>query len=89
MAMHNLDLFSYYDVSKYWKEGKDCGHSRLSVDDKERNVIDLEAIGEIVNSGTPMICMRDHDDFVPSVNEFPGAYQPYCSAFVIGRTYCG
>jgi hypothetical protein len=52
-------------------------------------VVDLEAVGEIVNSGTPMICMRDHDDFVPTVNEFPGAYQPYCSALVIGRTYCG
>jgi hypothetical protein len=76
MAMHNLNLFSDHNVPEDGKEGKNRGHGRLSIDDEERNMINLETIGEIMHSSSSLICMRDDDDFVSSVNEFLIASQP-------------
>ena len=89
MAMYNFDLFSYYNIPKYRKEGKDRRHSRFSVDDEERNMIDLEAIGEVVNSRASLICMSDNDDFVSPVNELLGASQPRGNVETINETDCG
>jgi hypothetical protein len=74
--MHNLNLLSDYDVSKDWEEGKDCRHRRLSVDDEERNMIDLEAIREVADACPSAISMRDNDDLVSPVNEFLLMDQP-------------
>jgi hypothetical protein len=69
-------LFSDYDVPEDGEEGKDRRHGRLSVDDEERNMVNLEPIGEIMHSSSSLICMRDDDDFVSSVNEFLISRQP-------------
>lgn len=69
VAMDDFNLFAYYDVSKHGEEGKDRWHSGFSVDDEKGNMIDFEAIGEVVNSRASMICMRHHNHFVTSINE--------------------
>jgi len=76
MAMHNFDLFSDYDVPEDGEEGKNRGHGRLSVNDEEWNMINLEPIGKIMHPSSSFICMRDDDDFVSSVNKFLISSQP-------------
>jgi hypothetical protein len=67
MSMHNLNLFPDDDISEDGEEGKDGGEGRLSIYDEEGNMVDLEAIGEVMNSGAALICMGDHDDLVASI----------------------
>ena len=69
VPMHNFDLLSENDISKYWEEGKDGRESSFSVDDKERHVIDLEAIRKISNTGSSFIRVGDDDDFVATIDE--------------------
>jgi hypothetical protein len=89
VAMHNFNFFSYYNVSEHWEERKDCGHSRLSVDDEKWDMIDLKAIGKIMYSGASLICMCDNDDLVSSVNEFLVEYQFLSQVADVGQTNRG
>ena len=70
MAMHNLNLLSDNDVAKDGKEGKHSGESSLSVDDKEGDMVDLEAVGEVADTGAPFVSMGDDDDFMAAVDQF-------------------
>lgn len=72
MAMHNLNLFSYNNVAKYWEEGEDGGKSRCTIDDEERNMVDLEPVREVSDSSSSFVCMSDYNDLVPSIDEFGG-----------------
>lgn len=69
MAVHNLDLLPNNNVSENGKERKDSRHSRLSINYKEWNMIDLEAIGEISDACPTLIRMSDDDNFVAPVYE--------------------
>lgn len=70
MAMDDFDLLSNHDIAEYGEEGKDGGEGRFAVDDEEGNVVDLESIGEVPDSGAALVRMCDNDDFVPTVDEF-------------------
>jgi hypothetical protein len=72
MAMHNLDLLPNDNATEYWEEGEDCWKGGGPVEDEERNVVDLEAIREISNTGSTFVCMGDDYDLVSSVNELGG-----------------
>lgn len=72
MSVHNFNLFSDDDVSKHWEEGKDGRHGRLSVDDEKWDMVDLEAIGEVMDSCPSGVCMGDYDDLMSSVNQLCG-----------------
>ena len=72
MAMNYFNLLPDYDVPKYWKEGKDCWHRRLSVDDEKRYMVDFEAIGKVVDSCTAFVGMSDYDDLLAAVDELGG-----------------
>ena len=72
MPMHNLNLLSKYDIPKDREEGKDSRESSFPVDDKERHMIDLEAVGQISNTRSPFIRVGDDDDFVATVDELGG-----------------
>ena len=67
--MHNLDPLSEDDIPEYRKEGKHSRKSSFSIDDKERYMIDLEAIREISNTGPPFVRMGDDDDLVATIDE--------------------
>ena len=69
VPMHDLNFLSKDDVSEYREEGKDSRESGFSIDDKERYMVDLEAIGKIPNSSPPFIGMGDDDDFMAAVDE--------------------
>ena len=69
VAMNDFNLFSDDDVAENWEEGEDGWHSGLAVNDKERNVINLEAIGEVSNSSPAFVGMRDDDYLMTSVNQ--------------------
>ncbi len=43
-------------------------------------MIDLKAIGEVVNSCASLICMCDNDNFVASINELLVSNQNCCTA---------
>ena len=72
MTMNYFNLLPDYDVSKYWKEGEDGWHRRLSVNDEKRYMVNLEAIGKVVDSCTAFVGMSDHDDLVAAVDELRG-----------------
>ena len=72
MAMNYFNLLPDYDVPKYWKEGKDRWHRRLSVDDEKRYMVDFEAIGKVVDSCTAFVGMSDYNDLVAAVDELRG-----------------
>ena len=69
MTMHNLDLFSYYDIAEYWKEGKHGRHCRFSVNHKERDMIDLEAICKVSNPSSTLISMSYDNHFMSTVDK--------------------
>lgn len=69
MAMNDFNLLPDYDVPKYWKEGEDRWHRRLSVNDEKRYMVNLEAIGKVVDSCTAFVSMSDYDDLMAAVNE--------------------
>jgi hypothetical protein len=72
MSMHYLDFLPDYDVPKYWKEGEDRWHCRLSINDEKRDMIYFEAIRKVVNSCTIFVGMGDYDDLVAAVDELCG-----------------
>lgn len=68
MSMHNLDLFSQDDVAENWKERENGRKSRFTVDDKERDMIDFETIGQVAYSRATFIGMGDDDDLMAAVD---------------------
>lgn len=69
VAMHNLYLLPDDNVSEDRKEGEDGRERRFAVYDEERNVVDLQAICEIADTGAAFVGMGDDDDFVAAVDE--------------------
>jgi hypothetical protein len=70
VSMDNLDLFSKDNIPENWEERKDSRHCRFTIDDEKRDMVDLEAVGEIPDSGPAIVRMGDDDDFVAAVDEF-------------------
>lgn len=70
MAMNNLNLLSNDNVAEDGEEGEDGGEGSFAVDNEERNMIDLQSIGEVSDSGTSFVCMGNNNDFVSPVDEF-------------------
>jgi len=69
MAMHNLDLLSYHNISEDWEEREDGGEGGSAVYDKKWNVVDLEAIREVADAGSSFVGVGDDDDFVTAVDQ--------------------
>lgn len=72
MAMDYFDSLPDYDVPKYWKEGEDRWHRRLSINDEKRDVVHFKAIRKVVNSCTAFVGMGDYNDLVAAVDELCG-----------------
>ena len=45
MSMDYLDPFANDDITENGEEGKDCWHSRFTINNEERDMIDFETIG--------------------------------------------
>lgn len=69
VAMDDLDLLSDYDVAKDREKGEDSWHGGLSVDDQKRDMVDLQAVGQVAHSGPTLVRVRDDNDFVSSINQ--------------------
>lgn len=69
MAVDNLDLLADDDVAEYREEGEDSRHRRFAVNDEERDVVDLQSIGEVAHPGSSLVRMGDDDDFMAAVDE--------------------
>lgn len=72
MTMHNLNLFSDYDVSKNGEKRKHRWHRCFSIDNKKWNMVDFETIRQIANALPAFVGMSDDNDFVPAINELGG-----------------
>ena len=70
MTMHNFDALSNHDVAEDGEEGEHRGHGRFAVDNEEGHMVDLEAIGQVADTGSTFVCVGDDDDFVASVYQF-------------------
>lgn len=70
MPMDYLYIFAYHNIPEDWEEGKDGRKGCFAVYYKEWYVVDLEAVGEISNTGSSLICVCDYDYFVASIYEF-------------------
>jgi hypothetical protein len=69
MAMYNLNLLSYNDISKDGKERKNSREGCCSIDDEKWYMVNLEAVGEVSHPSSSRISMRYYDDFVAAVNQ--------------------
>lgn len=69
MAMHDVDLLPDDNVAEYGEEGEDGRKRRRPVDDKERDVVDLHAVGEVANTLASGIFMCNHNDLVAPVDK--------------------
>ena len=69
MTMNNLDPFSDDDIPQNREKGEDGWKSRLSVDNQEWNVVDLETIGQVMHSCPAPVGVSDHDHLVSSIDE--------------------
>ena len=70
VSVHDFNLLSENDIPEYWKEGKDSRESSFSIDDKERYMVDLEAIRKVSNTRPSFIRVSDDDNFVAAIDEF-------------------
>ena len=70
MAMHDLNSLPDYDVPEDREERKHGGKSGFPVYYEKRNMIDLQTISEIPDTCTSLVCMRDDDHFVTTIDEF-------------------
>lgn len=69
MAVDNLDLLPDNNVAEDREEREHGRHCGFPVDDQERDVVDLQAIREVVDAGATFVRVSDDHDFVPSVNQ--------------------
>lgn len=72
MAVYNLDLLPQDDISENRKEGEDSWEGRFSVNDKERYMVNLEAICEIPHTCSAFIGVRNDDYFMATIDELGG-----------------
>jgi hypothetical protein len=72
VAMDDLNLFSDDDIPEDWEKGEDGRHRRLPIDDQKRDMIDLETVGQVVNSCPALIGMSDNSDLMSSINQLGG-----------------
>jgi hypothetical protein len=72
MAMYNFNLLPDYDVPKYGKEREDSREGSLSIDDQKWDMIDLQAIGEVSDTCSASVGMRNYDNFVSAIDKFLG-----------------
>jgi hypothetical protein len=70
MAVDDLNLLANDNVAEYRKERKDGREGGFAVDDEEGDVVDFQAIGEVADSCSTFVRMRNYDDFVSTVDEF-------------------
>lgn len=70
MAMDYVNLLSDDDIAEYGEKREDGGECRFAVDDEEWNVVDLQSIGEISDSGASFVCMGNNNDFVSPIDQF-------------------
>jgi len=70
MTVDDLNLFSDCYTAEDWKEREHRRKGGLSVQDQERNMIDLESVGQIMNSSSAFISMRDDYYLVTAVDQF-------------------
>ncbi len=70
VSMDYLYSFTNNDVSENGEERKDCGEGSLAVDDKKRNIVDLQSVGKVSHTRPSSIGMSDNDDFVSTVDQF-------------------
>ena len=66
--MDDLDLLPDDNVSKDREERKNGGHGRLSIDDKEWDVINFQPIGEVVDASSTSIGVGNNDDLVAAID---------------------
>lgn len=72
VSMHNLDAFANDNVPEDGEEGEDGRKGRFSIDDEERNVVDLESIRQVSNTCPASVGVCNDDDFVTAIDEFTG-----------------
>ena len=72
MAMYNLDLFAYNNIAEDGKERKYCRKSRLAIYYKKWYMVDFEAVCEVPDAGSALICMGNDHHFVTTVDQLCG-----------------
>ena len=68
--MNYLNLLANDNISEYGKEREDSRKGRFAVDDKERDMVDFQAISEISDASAASVSVGYYDDFVSAVDEF-------------------
>jgi len=68
--MNYLNLLANDNISEYRKEREDSRKGRFAVDNKERDMVDFQAISEISDASAAGVGMGYYDDFVSAVDEF-------------------
>lgn len=67
MSMDDLDLLPNDNVAEDWEEREHCWEGRVSVDDQEGDMIDFEAVCQVMNAGSTFGGMSDDNHFVTSI----------------------
>ena len=70
MAMHDLNFLPDDNVPEDREERKHGGEGGFSVYYEKRNMIDFQTISKIPDPCSSLVCMRDDDDFVTTIDEF-------------------
>ena len=72
MPMHNPNLLPQHHIPENRKKGKNGRERGFAINDKERHVVDLEAVGQVADAGAAFVGVGDDDDFVAAVDELGG-----------------
>ena len=70
MTMHDLNFLPDDNVPEDREEREHGGEGGFSVYYEKRNMIDFQTISEIPDPCSSLVCMRDDDDFVTTIDEF-------------------
>jgi hypothetical protein len=69
VPMNYSNLLSDDDVTKDWEKREDSRKRGFTINDKEWNMVDFEAVRKISDSCTSFVCMCNYDNLVPSINQ--------------------
>ena len=70
VAMHNLNLLAYNDISENGEEREDGWKAGGAIHDQKRDMVDLEAIREVPYAGSSFVGVGNDNNFVSPVDEF-------------------
>ena len=69
MAVDDMNLLADEDLTQYGKRAEDSWEGRRAIDNPVRQMIHLETVRQVANTGSAGVGVRDDDDVMAAIYE--------------------